>query len=135
MIRQALESTYKRTVGTLKDGLVGLLGSLAKRGSVVTALYMLALVSLMAGFVTALVYPVPNQTYIPYPNGQAETIPEAVVDAFVIFMGGAATYLVYLSGRQTVRARAVNMYLALALLLLVVSIFAGFDLAILKGFG
>ena len=89
MIRQVLESTYRRTVGTLKDGAVGLLSSLAKRGSVITAIYVLALVSLMAGFVTAIVYPVPNQTYIPYPNGQAETIPEAVVDAFVIFMGGA----------------------------------------------
>ena len=89
----------------------------------------------MAGFVTAIVYPTPNQTYIPYPNGQAETIPEAIVNAFVIFAGGAGVYLVYLSGRQTVRSRTVNLYLGLALLLLVVAIFAGIDLAILKGFG
>lgn len=135
MIKQALESVYRMTIGTLRDGAVGLLGSLAKRGSLITALYVLTLVALMAGFVTAIVYPVPNQTFIPYPTGSAETIPEAIVNAFIIFMGGAAVYLVYLSGRQTVRARTVNMYLALALLLLVVSIFAGIDLAILKGFG
>ena len=116
-------------------GVVGLLGSLTKRGGVIQALYVVALVTLMAGFVTALVYRVPNQTYIPYPNGQAETIPEAVNNAFIIITGGAGVYLVYLSGRQTVRARAVNLYLGLALLLLVVSIFAGIDLAILKGFG
>ncbi|MDG6983491.1 MAG: hypothetical protein JRN28_02935 [Nitrososphaerota archaeon] len=135
MIRQSLESAYRRTVGSLKNGAVGLLGSLTRRGGLVQTVYVLTLVGLMAGFVTALVYRVPNQTYIPYPNGQAETIPEAVINAFIIITGGAGVYLVYLSGRQTVRARAVNLYLGLALLLLVVSIFAGIDLALLKGFG
>jgi hypothetical protein len=135
MIRQTLESAYRRTIGALKDGAVGVLGSLTKRGGLVQAIYMLVLVALMAGFVTAIVYPVPNQTYIPYPNGQAETIPEAIVNSFIIFAGGAGIYLVYLSGRQTVRARTVNLYLGLALLLLVVAVFAGIDLAILKGFG
>lgn len=135
MIRQALESAYRRTVGSLRNGAVDLLGSLASRGGLVQTVYVLALVGLMAGFVTALVYRVPNQTYIPYPNSQAETIPEAVINAFVIITGGAGVYLVYMSGRQTARARTVNLYLGLALLLLVVSIFAGIDLAILKGFG
>ncbi|HKT22920.1 MAG TPA: hypothetical protein VJR06_09990 [Nitrososphaerales archaeon] len=135
MIRQALETAYRRTVGSLRNGAAGLLGSLTRRGGIIQTAYVLALVALLAGFVTALVYRVPNQTYIPYPNGQAETIPEAVINAFIIITGGAGIYLVYLSGRQTVRARTVNMYLGLALLLLVVSIFAGIDLAILKGFG
>jgi predicted ABC-type sugar transport system permease subunit len=135
MIRQALESAYRRTIGTLRNGVVGVLESLTKRGGLVQALYVLILVALMAGFVTAVVYRVPNQTYIPYPNTQAETIPEAIVNAFIIFAGGAGVYLVYLSGRQTVRARTVNLYLGLALLLLVVAIFAGIDLAILKGLG
>jgi len=135
MIRQALESAYRRTVGTLKDGAVGLLGSITRRGGLVQTLYVLILVALMAGFVTAVVYPVPNQTYIPYPNTQAETIPEAIVNAFIIITGGAGVYLVYLSGRQTVRARTVNLYLGLALILLVVSIFAGIDMAFLKGLG
>jgi hypothetical protein len=135
MIRQALESAYRKTIGSFRDSVVGLLGSLMRRGGLAQALYVLILVALMAGFVTAIVYPVPNQTYIPYPNGQAETIPEAVVNAFVIITGGAGVYLVYLSGRQTAKTRTVNLYLGLALLLLVVSIFAGIDLAILKGFG
>ena len=135
MIRQALESAYRRTVGSLRNGAVDLMGSLASRGGLVQTVYVLALVGLMAGFVTALVYRVPNQTYIPYPNSQAETIPEAVINAFVIITGGAGVYLVYMSGRQTARARTVNLDLGLALLLVVVSIFAGIDLAILKGFG
>ena len=89
----------------------------------------------MAGFVNAVVFPVSNQSYIPYPNGSAQTIPEAIVDAFVIVVGAAGIYLTYLSGRQTTRSRTVNLYLGLALLLIVVSIFTGIDMALLKGFG
>lgn len=135
MIRQSLESVYHRTIGSLRNRVAGLLGSITNRGGVIPLLYVLALVGLLAGFVTSLVYRVPNQTLIPYPNSQAETIPEAVIDMFIILTGGAGVYTVYLSGRQTVKARAVNLYLALALLLLVVSVFAGIELAILKGFG
>ena len=89
----------------------------------------------MAGFIDAVVFPVPNQSYIPFPSGSAMTIPEAVLNAFVIAVGAAGIYLVYLSGRQTAKTRTVNMYLGLALLLLIVSVFTGIDMAILKGFG
>lgn len=135
MIRQTLETAYRRTVGALRNAVVGAVMSVTKRGGFVQTLYALILVALMAGFITAIVYPVPNQTYIPYPSGQAETIPEAIIDSFIIITGGAGIYLAYMSGRQTTRSRTVNLYLGLALLLLVVSIFAGIDLAILKGFG
>jgi predicted ABC-type sugar transport system permease subunit len=135
MIREALESAYKRSIGMLKDWFLGFVSSITRGGGLVPALYVLLVVALMAGFVNAVVFPVPNQTYIPYPNGNAQTIPEAIVDAFVIATGGAGIYLTYLSGRQTVRARTVNLYLGLALLLLVVSLFTGIDMAILKGLG
>lgn len=99
------------------------------------ALYVTIMVAVMAGFVNALVYPVPNQTYIPYPGTAAETIPEAIVNSFIVAVGGAGIYLAYLSGRQTTPSRSVNLYLGLALLFLVVFVFAGIDMAILKGFG
>jgi len=135
MIREALESVYKRTFGALKDALAGFASSITRGGGLVQVLYVLLFVGLAAGFVSAIVFPVSNQTYIPYPGGTAETIPEAIVDAFVVIVGGAGIYLVYLSGRQTVRSRTVNLYLGLALLLIVVSVFTGIDMAILKGFG
>jgi nucleoside recognition membrane protein YjiH len=119
----------------LKDALVGLVSSLTRGGGLMQALYVVLLVALMAGFVNAVVFPVPTQSYIPYPSSSAMTIPEAIVDAFVIIVGGAGIYLVYQSGRQTVRSRTVNLYLGLALLLLVVAVFTGIDMAILKGFG
>jgi hypothetical protein len=135
MLRTALESAYKKTIGALKDSLAHLVSSLTRGGGLIEALYIIILVALMAGFVNAVVFPVPNQSYIPYPGSSAMTIPEAIVDAFVIAVGGAGVYLVYQSGRQTVRSRTVNLYLGLALLLLVVAVFVGIDMAILKGFG
>jgi len=135
MLRTALESAYKRTIGALKDSLAHLISSLTRGSGLIEVLYIVILVALMAGFVNAVVFPVPNQSYIPYPGTGAMTIPEAIVDAFVIMVGGAGIYLVYQSGRQTVRSRTVNLYLGLALLLLVVAVFVGIDMAILKGFG
>ena len=133
MIREALESAYKRTVGTVQDALVGLVTSLTRGGGLIQALYVVLVVVLMAGFVNAVVFPVPNQSYIPYPSSGAMTVAEAIVDAFVVVVGGAGIYLVNLSGRQTTRSRTVNLYLGLALLLLIVSVFMGIDMAALKG--
>ncbi len=137
MLRTVLESAYKKTIGALKDSLVRLVSSLTRGGGLIEALYIIILVALMAGFVDAVVFPVPGsaQSEIPVLSSTAMSIPEAIVDAFVIIVGGAGVYLVYQSGRQTVRSRTVNLYLGLALLLLVVAVFVGIDMAILKGFG
>src|SRR5216684_3278858 len=135
MIREALESAYKKTVGALKDRLVDYSSSVTKRTGLLQLIYVLFVVALAAGFINAVVFPVPNQSYIPYPGGSAETVPEAIIDSFVIIVGGAGIYLAVLSGRQTVRTRTVSLYLGLALLLIIVSLFTGIDLAILKGYG
>jgi predicted ABC-type sugar transport system permease subunit len=135
MIREALESAYKKTIGALKDRLVEYVSSITKRAGLLQLLYVLFIVALAAGFINAVVFPVPNQSYIPYPGGSAETVPEAVIDSFVIIVGGAGIYLAVLSGRQTVKTRTVSLYLGLALLLIIVSLFTGIDLAILKGYG
>ena len=137
MLRTAIESAYKKTIGALKDSLARLVSSLTRGGGLIEALYIIFLVALMAGFVNAAVFPVPGpaQSEIPVLSTSAMSIPEAIIDAFVIVVGGAGVYLVYQSGRQTVRSRTVNLYLGLALLLLVVAVFVGIDMAILKGFG
>jgi cytochrome bd-type quinol oxidase subunit 2 len=135
MIREALGSAYKKTVGALKGRLVEFVSSITKRAGLLQLLYVLFVVALAAGFINAVVFPVPNQSYIPYPSGGAETVPEAIIDSFVIIVGGAGIYLAVLSGRQTVRTRTVSLYLGLALLLIIVSLFTGIDLAILKGYG
>ena len=134
MIREVIESAYKKTIGALKDTVVEFVASLTRGSGLIETVYVILLVALMAGFVNAAVFPVPNQSYIPYPGISAMTIPEAIIDMFVIVVGGAGIYLVYQSGRQTVRSRTVNLYLAVALLLLVVAVFTGIEVALSKGF-
>lgn len=135
MIRQLLETGYKRTIGALGGWLSGFFATVTRGGGLVELLYVLLLVGLMAGFIDAVVFPVPNQSMVVYPSGGAQTIPEAVLDAFVIFVGGAGVYLAYISGRQTTRSRTVTLFLGLGLLMIVASVFMGMELAILKGFG
>ena len=135
MIRGILEGLYNRTIGALRDYLSGVFSAATRGGGLLQLLYVLGVVGLMAGFINAVVFPVPNQSYIVYPSGGAQTIPEALIDAFVIMVGGAGLYLTYVSGRQTTRARTVNLYLGLALLLIIVSVLAGIEIARLKGFG
>lgn len=134
MIRKILESGYNRTFGVLKNFIWGFVGSVSSGGGLLQVLYVLIVVGLMAGFINAVFFPTSYQGVV-YPGGGAQTIPEAVIDAFVIMLGGAGIYLTYISGRQTTRARNVNMYLGLALVMIAVSLLVGVDLAILKGFG
>ena len=135
MIREMLESGYRKTIGALRSYTWDMV-TRGTRGSGLLQLgYVLVLVALIAGFVSAVFSPVDNQTYIVYPTSGAQSIPEMLVDSFVILVGGAGVYLVYLSGRQTVRTRTVNLYLGLAILLITVSVLTGIELAILKGYG
>jgi hypothetical protein len=132
MIREFMKSGYERTVGALRGVIWGLFGPILKRGGILPVLYVLIVVGLMGGFVNAVVFPVPNQGLVVYPSSGAMTIPEAMLDSIVILLGGAGIYLTYVSGRQTTRARTVNLYLGLALLLIAVSLLAGVRLTQLK---
>ena len=133
MIRGAIKSSYDKTVGTAKRMLWGFFGPILRRGNLLPLVYVIIVVGLAGGFVDALAYPVPNQGVLVYPSSTAQTIAEAILDSFVILLGGAGIYLTYMSGRQTTKARAVNMYLGLALLLIAVSTLAGVQLLLLKG--
>lgn len=133
MIRRVLERSYNATVGALRNTLARALGSLSSRTGILQLLYVIALVALMGGFVNAVFFPLPNQGQIVYPGTGAQTIPEAVLDASVILVGGAGIYVTYVSGRQTTRSRMVNLYLGIALLLITLSVFMGLYLTILKG--
>ncbi|MDG6913971.1 MAG: hypothetical protein JRN34_03670 [Nitrososphaerota archaeon] len=135
MLRQALESAYTRTLGELKGTVARSMSSLMEGGGLVRVLYVVIIVVYMSGFSLAVLYPAPVQSLTPYPSPSFETIPDAFVNAFVIALGGAGIYLVYLSGRQTATPRMVNFYLSAGLLLLIVSLFIGIDMAVLKGFG
>ncbi len=135
MIRELMKLGYDKTVGTLKGVFWGVVNPIQKRGNLIPILYVLVMVALAGGFVDALAYPVADQGALVYPGAGAQTIAEAILDSFVILLGGAGIYLTYMSGRQTTRARAVNMYLGIALLLIAVSTLAGVQLLLIKSSG
>jgi hypothetical protein len=135
LIKEMLQSGYKKTIGAARDYFWGFLTKGTRGGNILQLVYVLALVGLMAGFVSAVFTPVSNQSYIVYPSSTAQSIPELLVDSFVILVGGAGVYLILLSGRQTTRTRTVNLYLGLAILLVIVSVLTGIEISILKGFG
>jgi len=132
MIKRILMSGYDRTLGALWNMLNKSGQSFFTRINWIQFLYILVMIAFMAGFVNAVGFPVANQGLIVYPAQGAMTIPEMVLDAVVILFGAAGIYFAYLSGRQTTKSRMVNLYLALALLLLVVSLFMGIQLSNLK---
>lgn len=133
MIRDTLERWYGRVAGRSRGTFLRNLGATLSRGGLAQVLYVVAVVALMAGFVDAVFSPVANQAQIVVPGPGAQTIPEAVLDAFVILLGGAGIYVAYVSGRQTTKPRMINLYLAVALLLIATSVFTGVYLTILKG--
>ncbi len=132
MIRETIKSAYDGTAGILKSFMRTFVSPIQKRGDLLPVLYVLVLVGIAGGFVDALAYPVADQGVLVYPAAGAQTIAEALLDSFVILIGGAGIYLTYMSGRQTTKPRAVSMYLWLALLLLMVSTLAGVQLLLLK---
>lgn len=133
MIRELMMSWYGKTIGTLRDAFWNFFGPLLKNENILPVIYVLIITGLCGGFMSALAYPVPDQGILVYPSAGAQTIAEAILDSFVILFGGAGIYLTYMSGRQTVRARAVTMYLGIALLMIAVSMLAGLQLVLLKG--
>jgi hypothetical protein len=133
VIRRVLERSYDATLGALRNAVAKALGSISSSMGLLQVLYVVALIALMGGFVNAVFFPLPNQGQMVYPGAGSQTIPEAVLDAFVILIGGAGIYVTYVSGRQTTRSRMVNLYLGIALLLIAISVFMGLYLTVLKG--
>ena len=132
MIRRALETSYRKTLGALWRAIWRSATSVGNRVGVLQLAYVLVVVGLMAGFVNAVVLPVKNQAEPIYPASGAQTIPETFIDAMVILLGGAGIYLTYMSGRQTTKSRMVNMYLGVAILLIAISVLMGLYLVSLK---
>lgn len=96
------------------------------------AIYIIIIVAFMAGFVNAFFFPVPNQGFIIYPQSGAQSIPETVIDMFVIFLGGLGVYMSYIGGRQTTRARTRNLYLLLSMFIIFISLVIGLYIYINK---
>ena len=122
MIRQWLEtraSGVERRLGKVfeRSGV-----SNTVKNNLIEVAYILGIVVLSAGIVSALASPV-NQSYMIYPSANGETISEMVIYSMAMLLGFGGLYLSYLSGRQTVKPRLVPFFLILGLMLIGISIY------------
>lgn len=92
------------------------------RNNWIEVLYILGIVVLSAGIVSALAAPVP-QSYVIYPSTGGETVSEMVIYCMAMLLGFAGLYLSYLSGRQTVKPRLVGFFLILGLIMIGIAIY------------
>lgn len=131
MFRQALELGYSKTISTIR-GMVPK-GALSSRASWFELLYLLGLVALSSGSLSAVFTPPSAQGQLIYPGPGAQTIPETFLYACTTLLGASGIYIAYLSGRYTTKPRSVNAYLAVSMLLLTVSVIMGMTIVNIKG--
>lgn len=117
MIRQWFESmmlgiSERFGKGVERSGLSTLI-----RNRWIEVIYIVGIVVMSGGIVSALANPVPG-TYIIYPARDAQSIPETVINSMALLMGFGGFYLSYLSGRQTVKPRLVGFFLILGILMI-----------------
>jgi len=130
LIRRTLNTAYDKTFGAARNSISKLTSG--SKSNWLEIVYVVIIVIFMAGGVSAFFFPVADQSYIIYPSDAGQTIAETVIDACVVVLGGAGIYAVFLSGRQTTKPRLVSLYLAVALLLIVLSVFMGIFVSDLK---
>ena len=108
-------------------------GKVVERSSVSTTvknnfievLYIVGIVVLGAGIVSALASPV-SESYMIYPSTTGETVSEMVIYSMAMLLGFGGLYISYLSGRQTVKPRLVPFFLTLGLIMIAIAIYIEF---------
>ncbi len=122
MIRQWFESRasgVERRLGKVVER-TGV--STTVKNNLIEVVYILGIVVMSAGIVSALASPV-NQSYTIYPSTNGETISEMVIYSMAMLLGFGGLYLSYLSGRQTVKPRLVPFFLILGLIMIGIAIY------------
>ena len=122
MIRQWLESRasgVERRLGKVVER-TGV--STTVKNNLIEVVYILGIVVMSAGIVSALASPV-NQSYTIYPSTNGETVSEMIIYSMAMMLGFGGLYLSYLSGRQTVKPRLVPFFLILGLILIGVAVY------------
>lgn len=107
---------------------------LRRRG--VEIVYVLILVVLAGGTINTVLEgsrPEFSQALI-LPTRGAQTVAEAVINAFTILLGTGGLYFVYLSGRPTVRQRTATLYFIVGVATLLITISLGLYLLGTKRF-
>ena len=122
MIRQWLESRASGVERRLSKVVERTGVSTTIKNNLIEVVYILGIVVMSAGIVSALASPV-NQSYTIYPSTNGETVSEMIIYSMAMMLGFGGLYLSYLSGRQTVKPRLVPFFLVLGLILIGVAVY------------
>lgn len=122
MIRRVFDSWASRLESSLDRVVERTFLTTVVRDNWVQVFYVLGLVALSAGIVSALASPV-NQSYIIYPSTGGESIAEMVLYMVATLMGVGGFYLSYLCGRPTMSRRLVSFFLPLGLLMVAIAVY------------
>lgn len=108
-------------------------GVLKHRG--LEMLYLLVLLALSAGIVNTILEGMRPEFAgaVILPNRAAQTMSEVVINIFTIVLGTAGVYLIYVSGRQTLRHRVANLYMLLGFTTILLALFIGLYIVGIKG--
>jgi hypothetical protein len=107
--------------------------SLATRG--IEWVYLIALFLLMAGVINA----VGNASTLGIsadpivPNSTVQNVTETFIVLFGYIVGSLGAYALYLSGRQTIRARSAEMFFIGGIALIAVAVTLGYYILYIKG--
>lgn len=136
--KQVQRATSKVTSRLKQLGLrsfsgTGSSGNLVSRG--IEWIYLLALFLLVAGVVNAVgnagTAGLNLETIVP--NAGIQNVTETFIVLFGYIVGSLGAYALYLSGRQTIRARSAEMFFIGGMALLAVSITLGYYIVYVKG--
>lgn len=93
----------------------------------IEVIYMLAFVIFASGIVNTILEGLRPEYAgaVILPSRSAQTVSEAIINMFVIFLGIAGAYLAYRSGRQAARRRISSLYLVSGVTALLVALLIG----------
>lgn len=136
--KQVLKATSRVTTRLKQLGLRGFTnanssGNLLSRG--VEWIYLIVLFLLMAGVINAIGNagtPGLNLETI-VPNAGIQNVTETFIMLFGYIVGSLGAFSLYLSGRQTIRARSAEMFFIGGMALLAISITLGYYIVYVKG--
>jgi hypothetical protein len=107
--------------------------SLATRG--IEWVYLIALFLLMAGVINAIgnasTLGIANDPIVP--NSTIQNVTETFIVLFGYIVGSLGAYALYLSGRQTIRARSAEMFFIGGIALIAVAVTLGYYILYIKG--
>jgi hypothetical protein len=137
-VKRTLQSTWDKIISRLTRSSVSrslsnpsTLSSAKSRG--IEWLYLMVFLLLVAGVLNAASNASPQvESEIIVPNPSIQSVTETFILLFGYIVGALGMYALYLSGRQTIRARSAEMFFVFGIMAVAVALTLGYYVVISK---